>query len=83
MEKRAKNEKMKKKRGGGPSKIRKKWKKVQFTKLCLTVKPPLVKRPFRHMMKFLKIGIFGGGLTLVPRCKRQEGFHQGISAKQG
>jgi hypothetical protein len=36
-------------------------KKKYFTKLCLSVKPPLEKIPFRHMMKCLKRVILVGG----------------------
>tara|TARA_B110000438_G_scaffold75313_1_gene75443 strand:+ start:836 stop:1009 length:174 start_codon:yes stop_codon:yes gene_type:complete len=36
-------------------------KKIHFTKLCLSVKPPLEKRSFRHMMKYLKVVILMGG----------------------
>ena len=41
------------------------------TRSCLRVKPPYEKRSFRHMMKFWKTGILMGGLTLMPRCKKQ------------
>ena len=41
------------------------------TRSCLRVKPPYEKIRFRHMMKFWKTGILMGGLTLVPRCKKQ------------
>ena len=37
------------------------YKKVDFIKLCLSVKPPLEKRPSRHIMKYLKIVILMGG----------------------
>ena len=41
------------------------------TSSCLRVKPPYEKRGFRHMMKFWKTGILMGGLTLMPRYKKQ------------
>ena len=44
---------------------------THFRKLRLAAKPPQVKIPFSHWMKFWKVCILGGGLTLVPRCKRQ------------
>jgi hypothetical protein len=53
------------------------------TSSCLRVKPPYEKRGFRHMMKFWKTGILMGGLTLMPRYKKQGQFHQGIPTKDG
>ena len=41
------------------------------TSSCLRVKPPYEKKGFRHMMKFWKTGILMGGLTLMPRYKKQ------------
>lgn len=43
----------------------------EFTKLSLSVKPPMKNSLFSHIMKFSKSGIWRGGVTLVPKYNMQ------------
>ena len=52
-----------------------------FVKLSLSVNPPLKNIRFSHNVKFSKLDICGGGITLVPRYNMQPSFHQGLPAK--